>query len=66
MQCVVGVKGIFTAHGNCFEEIFLNDKMAELIEKFIIEKIIFLDDKNKGEIKEVYKLDKKNKKYILE
>ncbi len=59
-----GVKGIFTAHGGSLEELLLNKQIAELLQKFIIERIIFLDKNNKGQIKEVYKLDKNNKKYI--
>lgn len=58
-----GVKGIFTVHGNTLEELLLNKQIKELLEKCIIETIIFLDNKNRGEIKEVYKLNKENKMY---
>ncbi len=61
-----GVKGIFTVHGNCFEEIIINPQIKELIEKNIIETIIFLDDQKRGEVKEVYRLNKENKTYIKE
>ena len=42
----------------------LNEQLAELLQKFIIERIIFLDKINKGNIKEIYRLDKINKRYI--
>ena len=61
-----GVKGIFTAHGNTFEEILLNEEIKQLINKNIIETIIILDDKKRGEIKKVYKLNKKDKSYYLD
>ena len=58
-----GVKGIFTAHGSTFEKILLNEEIKQLIDKNIIETIIILDDKKKGEIKKVYMLNKENKSY---
>lgn len=57
-----GVKGIFTAHGNSLEEIMLNEQIKELLEKYIVQIIIILDDKKRGEIKNIYKLE--NKSYI--
>ena len=57
-----GVKGIFTAHGNSLEEIMLNEQIKELLEKYIVQIIIILDDKKRGEIKSIYKLE--NKSYI--
>ena len=57
-----GVKGIFTAHGNSLEEIKLNEQIKELLEKYIVQIIIILDDKKRGEIKNIYKLQ--NKSYI--
>lgn len=59
-----GVKGIFTAHGSSLEEISLNPMMKELISINIIERIIFLDENRKGNVKSIYYLDKKNKEYI--
>lgn len=53
-----GVKGIFTAHGNSLDEIILNNEMKQLLDKNIIETIVFLDEKRRGEIKQVYKLHK--------
>ncbi|MBR0426942.1 MAG: stage III sporulation protein AA [Clostridia bacterium] len=59
-----GVKGIFTAHGDSLEDIMLNEELKKLLDKHLIESIIFLDDKKRGEIKSVYILDKENKTYI--
>lgn len=59
-----GVKGIFTAHGNSFEELKLNKQILDLLNKYILEKIIFLDESNRGKVKEVYELSKTEKKYI--
>ena len=60
-----GVKGIFTAHGGSIEEINLNNELAELLKKNILERIIFLDINKKGAISTVYDLDIKNKEYKL-
>ena len=54
-----GCKGIFTAHGSTFDDIYLNPVLKNLINVKIFEVIIFLDVKNKGVLKEVYKLYKK-------
>ena len=59
-----GVKGIFTIHASTLEDIFLNNKIKELLEKYIVETIIFLDENKRGNIKEIYKLNKENKSYI--
>lgn len=48
-----GVKGIFTAHGNSLEQIFLNPILNELLNKHVFERIIIL---NKKEIEETHKL----------
>ena len=58
-----GIKGIFTAHGDDFLEICLNSELNNLLKNCLIEKIIFLDKKEKGKLKYVYELDRKNKKY---
>ena len=57
-----GVKGIFTAHGDSLEEILLNEQIKQLLKKYIIQTIIILNDKKRGEIKRIYKLE--NKSYI--
>lgn len=58
-----GVKGIFTAHGNTFEDLNLNYIVKDLINNYIFEIIIFLDSKEKGKLKNIYLLDKKERQY---
>ena len=58
-----GVKGIFSAHGNCLEDLKINNILKSLIENYIFEIIIFLDIKEKGKIKQVFFLDKYEMKY---
>lgn len=58
-----GVKGIFTMHGSSMEDLKLNSSVSELMQKFIIEKIIFLSDIVKGQAKEIFELDKFERKY---
>lgn len=58
-----GVKGIFTAHGETIENLYLNPTIKNLINLYIFDRIIFLDSKNKGEIQSVYGLDKKTSLY---
>lgn len=48
-----GVKGIFTAHGASIKEIFQNVNLKRLIDLKLIRKIIVLDYKEKGKVKEV-------------
>ena len=65
MQCALGIKGIFTAHGANFREVCLNENLRELIDKYIFEKIIFLKPKGKrGEIEEIFSLKKETCEYI--
>lgn len=42
-----GVRGIFTAHGSSMEEIKQNPILNKLLEKQMIDKILFLDSKRK-------------------
>ena len=56
-------KGIFTAHGNSLEDVLLNPVLKNLLNLHVFEKIIFLNTKFKGNIKEVYELNKKNNTY---
>ena len=58
-----GIKGIFTAHGNSLEDLKLNPAIAELIEKNIFDRLLFLDKNNKGKVNKIYALDKINKEY---
>ena len=60
-----GVKGIFTSHGESIQDLSLNPVTKSLISLNLIERIIFLDEKKKGTIREIYYLDKKNREYIL-
>lgn len=60
-----GVKGIFTVHGKSIEDIKLNPEISKLIDAHIFERLIFLDEKKKGEISKVYALNKMNLEYIL-
>ena len=56
-----GVKGIFTAHGESLETLKLNPIFNKMFELKLFEKIIFLDDKDKGKVLKVYN-DIKNDK----
>lgn len=58
-----GCKGLFTAHGSNFEDISLNPIIKNLIATNIVERIIFLDEENKGKIKDVFILNKKKSEY---
>ena len=61
-----GVKGIFTAHSLNYETMMLNKELNKLINMKIIERIIFLDSKTKGKIKNVYLLAEDTKNYLRE
>lgn len=58
-----GCKGIFTAHGECIEDLYLNKFIKELIIGHVFEIIIFLDSNKKGNIKEIYNFDMNSMKY---
>ena len=58
-----GCKGIFTAHGDCIEDLYLNKFIKELIIGHVFEIIIFLDSNKKGNIKEIYIFDISSMKY---
>lgn len=58
-----GCKGIFTAHGSNFDDIYSNQVINELIEKKSFEVIIFLNNKTRGEIDSIYVLNKKSGQY---
>lgn len=60
-----GCKGIFTAHGGNFDDIYLNSVLKNLVNSHIFETIIFLNVIEKGEAKEVYILNKKNSQYEI-
>lgn len=50
-----GVKGIFTAHASSIEELKENEKINNLLRNHLIQRVIVLDNKQKGKIKEIYK-----------
>lgn len=58
-----GCKGVFTAHGSNFDDIYLNCVLKNLVNSHIFETIIFLDIHEKGNSKSVYILNKKNSQY---
>jgi len=58
-----GCKGIFTAHGYNFEDININFTLKRLINIRVFERLIFLDEENKGQPKEIYNINKKTNKY---
>ena len=47
------------------EDIKLNPEISTLIDAHIFERLIFLDEKRKGEIDKVYNLNKINLEYVL-
>lgn len=58
-----GVKGIFTAHGASFNDLKNNPDLRTLIEKCILERIVFLDKRlEKGKIGDVFYLT--NNQYL--
>lgn len=58
-----GTKGLFTAHGNSFNDILLNPEIKQLLEYKILEKIIILDKKQKEKVSSIYFLDKEKREY---
>lgn len=59
-----GIKGIFTAHGGCIEDMKLNPAISKLINKHIFERLIFLDKNVKGNVYKVYALNKMSVEYV--
>lgn len=45
-----GVRGIFTAHGSCMEELKQNPILSKLLEKQMIDKVLFLDKSRKVQL----------------
>jgi stage III sporulation protein AA len=60
-----GIKGIFTMHGRQIDDLKLNPYINQLVNINIFERLIFLDEKNKGKTKQVYALNNEGQ-YILE
>ena len=48
-----GVKGIFTAHGNSVEDLKQNPIFRKMLNLNLFQKIIVLESKIKGKIKEI-------------
>lgn len=48
-----GVSCIFTAHGNCMDDVMRNNELYKLINLKLFNKIIFLDEVTKGKVKNV-------------
>ena len=59
-----GVKGIFTAHGDSFDNILLNPILKELINTGLIERLIFLSKVKKGCLDKVYENTKEGYKLM--
>lgn len=55
-----GIKGIFTAHGGCLQDLMVNPAIKKIIYMNLLERIVFLENK---EIKQIYYLNPKNLKY---
>jgi stage III sporulation protein AA len=60
-----GIKGIFTAHGSNLKELKLNPSISKIINKYIFDRIIFLNKNIKGKVETVYTLDKMNNEYVI-
>lgn len=60
-----GCKGIFTAHGGDFNDIYINSVLKNLVNSHIFETIIFLDTKERGNAKDIYILNKKTSQYEI-
>ena len=60
-----GCKGIFSAHGEKIEDLYLNIFLKQLLIGHVFEIIIFLDSNEKGKIKMVYTLNMNTLKYGL-
>lgn len=49
-----GVKGIFTAHGENYEDLEVNPIFSKMIDLKLFQKIIILDKSQKGKVKKIY------------
>ena len=58
-----GCKGIFTAHGSTFDDLYLNPIIKDLLNSHLFEVLIFLNEEEKGKAKEIYVLNKKVLQY---
>ena len=51
-----GVKGIFTAHAANLEEVMQNVNLKKLMDNKLVKRIIVLDTKQKGQVKQVMEI----------
>lgn len=51
-----GVKGVFTAHGNTYEDLIQNPIFNNMIGLKLFERIIFLDNLVRGKINKIYEI----------
>ena len=51
-----GIKGIFTMHCSSSQELMNNTNLNKILKSKLIQRVIILDSKNKGRIKEILKL----------
>lgn len=58
-----GCRGIFTAHGESIEDVMLNPVLKNCLNSHMFNKLIFLSPSKKGNIKDVYEMNKKNTAY---
>lgn len=63
MSCS-GVKGIFTAHAESLKDIFSNLNFRKMIDLNLVRKIIVLNCKEKGKIKEAFDVLKAKNEHI--
>lgn len=61
-----GVKGIFSMHGNSIQDIENNENIKKLIDRKYIERIIFLNEHEKGKIKEIYFITNEKIEHVSE
>lgn len=61
-----GVKGIFSMHGNSMKDVENNENIKKLVERRYIERIIFLDEHEKGKIKDIYFISNEKIEHIRE
>lgn len=52
-----GVNCIFTAHGSCMDDILRNEEIKKIINLKLFTRIIFLNEKEKGKIKNVVNIE---------
>ena len=53
-----GVNGIFTAHGTSMDYLKKNPIFSEMLEMNLFQRIIFLDQDKKGQIRNIYQENK--------